>query len=209
MTDPDAYSLGVQSSVPPVPSVPMASARRKRLLVEPWSAGATGWVVIFGAVLIELIGGVVITSMSMAIAVVVLLLPIAIVIGFAVTQWLQVRAAGAASAHWWHLAGAAAALFTWQAWPVTPSALQAIGNARDTCQLIYTTTPACVARATTAISDTHLTWALTGVLIVALALLVRKSRIAAWATIPVALAGCQLAGHFLQVLLMHYHFSGT
>ncbi len=190
-------------------SVPLARPRRHRLLTEPWPAGVTGWIVVFGAVLIELIGGVVVTSMSMAVAVPVLLLPAAIVIGFAIAQWLQVRAAGADSAHWWHLAGVAAALFTWQAWPVTPSALQTISGAHDTCQLIFTATPACIARATSAVTDTHITWAVTGVLIVALALFFRKSRIAAWATIPVALAGCQLAGHFLQVLLLHYHFAGT
>jgi hypothetical protein len=40
-------------------------------------------------------------------------------------------------------------------------------------------------------------------------LLARRSRIAAWASIPVAFAGCQLAGHFFQLLLLHYHFVGA
>ena len=35
-------------------------------------------------------------------------------------------------------------------------------------------------------------------------LLARRSRIAVWAALPAALAGCQLASHFLEQLLLHY-----
>ncbi len=41
-------------------------------------------------------------------------------------------------------------------------------------------------------------------LILAGASLARWSRIAVWATIPAALAGVQLASHFLGQLLLHY-----
>jgi hypothetical protein len=37
------------------------------------------------------------------------------------------------------------------------------------------------------------------------ALLARRSRIAAWATIPLALAGCQLATWFLNQIVLYYH----
>jgi hypothetical protein len=54
--------------------------------------------------------------------------------------------------------------------------------------------------------DGHdLVWWLTGGLILAAALLARRSRIAAWAAIPLAFAGCLLATHFLQLLLLYYH----
>jgi hypothetical protein len=51
-------------------------------------------------------------------------------------------------------------------------------------------------------------WWSTAALILIAALLTRRSRIAAWAAIPVALAGCQLATHFLEELLIHYQVSG-
>jgi len=35
--------------------------------------------------------------------------------------------------------------------------------------------------------------------------LARRSRIAAWATIPLALAGCQLATWFLNRVVLYYH----
>ena len=37
------------------------------------------------------------------------------------------------------------------------------------------------------------------------ALLARRSRIAAWAAIPAALAGCQLATYFLNQIVLYYH----
>jgi hypothetical protein len=41
-------------------------------------------------------------------------------------------------------------------------------------------------------------------LIAVAALLARRSRIAAWAALPIAFAGCQLASHFLEQLLLHF-----
>ena len=41
-------------------------------------------------------------------------------------------------------------------------------------------------------------------MILVTALLTRRSRIVAWAAIPVAFAGCELATYFLQALLNHY-----
>ena len=36
-------------------------------------------------------------------------------------------------------------------------------------------------------------------------LLTRRSRIAAWGAIPIALAGCQLATYFLNQIVLNYH----
>jgi uncharacterized membrane protein len=178
-------------------------------LTVPWQAGITGWIVVFGAVVVELVGGVIVNAMSMAVAAPVFIAPVAIAVGFGVAQWLQMRSVRDEPASWWHFAGIAAGLFTWQAWPVTPSQLQPIANAHDACVMMFTATPACIARATTAMDNSHIIWWVTGGVIVALALLVRRSKIAAWAAVPVALAGCQLAAHVLELLLLHYHVPGA
>lgn len=178
---------------------------RTPFLALPWEGGFTGWIVVFGGVLAELIGGIVTSSMPMAITAPVLLGPVVIAAGFAAVQWQQVRSSGAEPASWWHLTGVAAALFIWLAWPVTPSALTTVSGARETCILLYSPTPGCLSRAAAAMQDSDLAWWLTLVLIAAAALLARRSRIAAWAAIPVALAGCGLAAHFLQLLIIHYH----
>jgi hypothetical protein len=187
----------------------MTQLRPSTFLAQPWEAAVTGWIVVFVGLLVELVGGVVTNAMSMAIAAPILIAPAAVAVGFAAAQWWQVRSSGSDPANWWHLVGVAAALFTWLVWPTTPAALLPIANAREACVMMYTTTPGCIVRATAAMNDSHITWWATGVLIVALALLARRSRIAAWAAIPVAFAGCQLAAHFLEVLLLHYHTPGA
>ncbi len=182
---------------------------RRRFLAQPWQGGVTGWVVVFGALVLELIAGIVVNSMSMAVAATVLIIPAAVAIGFGCAQWLQVRASKAEPVPWWHLAGIAAGLFTWQAWPIVPSALQTVSSPRDVCTMIFTATPDCLARAASALSANHLVFWITGAVIVALGLLARKSRIAVWSATPVALAGCQLAAHFLELLLLRYHVPGS
>jgi len=187
----------------------MTQVRPGPFLTQPWEAGITGWIVVFGGSLVELVGGIVTNSMSMAIAAPILIAPAAIAVGLGLAQWWQVRSRGSDRANWWHLAGIAAALFTWLVWPITPTALIPIANARDACFMMSTATPACLARATSAMDNSHIAWWVTGALIVALAPLARRSRIAAWAAIPVALAGCFLAAHFLELLLLHYHVPGA
>ncbi|HYK27983.1 MAG TPA: hypothetical protein VEV61_08440 [Streptosporangiaceae bacterium] len=176
-------------------------------LAQPWQGGITGWIVVFGAIIVELVGGIVVNSMSMAVAAPVLIAPAVIVLAFSVAQWVQMRSFRSERPSWWHMGAIAMALFTWAVWPVSPSALQS--NAHDTCSVIYTATPDCIARVTSATTSSNITWWVTAGLIVALVPLARRSRIAAWATIPVAFAGCQLASHFYQLLLLHYHFVGA
>lgn len=183
--------------------------RSRPFLTQPWQGGITGWIVVFGAALFELVAGIVANAMSMAVAAPLLIVPAAIAVGFAVTQWVQMRQVRDEPASWWHFVGIAAALFSWAVWPYVPSALQPIANAHDACVMMYTATPGCLARATSAMDNSHITWWLTGAIIVAMAPLARRSRIAAWAPIPVAFAGCQLAGHFLELLLLHYHVPGA
>jgi len=179
--------------------------KRLPLLAQPWEGGVIGWVVVCGALLAELIGGLVTNQMPMVIAAPVLILPAAVVAGFAIAQWWQVRSSGAERASWWHMAGIAAALFTWLVFPTTPGILVTDSNARAACYSLYQPTPACLSRAAQAMDSHDLVWWLTGVLILAAALLVRRSRIAAWGAIPLAFAGCLLATHFLQLLLIYYH----
>ena len=183
--------------------------RSMPFLTRSWQAGVTGWIVIVGAVVFELVAGIIVNTMSMAVAAPVLIAPAAIAVVLGVMQWFQARSVRAEPVNWWHLSAIPLALFTWVAWPVTPSALLPLHNANDVCTFLYTATPSCIARAMSAMTDSHITWWVTGALIVALAPLARRSRIAAWATIPEAFAGCQLAGHFLELLLLHYHFPGA
>jgi hypothetical protein len=89
--------------------------------------------------------------------------------------------------------------------PTKPGIFATESSARAVCYSIYTATPACLSRATQAMDGHNLTWWLTGGLILAAALLARRSRIAPWAAIPLAFAGCLLAAHFLQLVLLYYH----
>ena len=78
--------------------------------------------------------------------------------------------------------------------------------ARRTCATPLPTdhTAACLPRAAQALDAAHLSWYLALVLFGVSVLLARRSRIAVWAALPAALAGCQLAAHFLEQILLHY-----
>jgi hypothetical protein len=179
------------------------------LLTQPWEAGVTGWIVVFGAVLAELVCSFVTFSSPAPVAVPVLLAPAAVAFGVGLVQWWQSHSSGAEPASWWHLGAVAAALFAWLIWPTAPGVLGgATGSAQAACNALPTTqTARCLTLAAGAIDAHNLTWWLTGVMILVAALLTRRSRIAAWAAIPIAFAGCELATHFLQMLLNHYSTS--
>jgi hypothetical protein len=181
---------------------------RRPLLTYPWEAGVTGWVVVFGAVVAEVAGGIVTNQMPMVIAAPVLAFPAAVAAGLSVVQWWQVRSSGAERASWWHLAGIAAAVFVWLLYPTIPGVLATDSSARDACYSLSYPTPGCLSRVSQAMAGHNLVWSLTGVLILIAALLTRRSRIAAWAAIPIAFAGCLLATHFLELLLVYYHAGG-
>jgi hypothetical protein len=189
--------------------------RSAPLLTQPFAAGMTGWIVIFVAVIAELAGGAVVANQtSEAIAVAVLITPVVVVFGFAVVQWWQVTSSGAESAPWWHLAGVAAAIFTWLVWPTVPgpltptTAVTGSSNPRAFCYVLSgTAVPDCLRRTAQAYDHHNLVWWSTGALILIAALLARRSRIAAWGAIPAALAGCQLATWFLNQIVLSYHLS--
>ena len=98
--------------------------RSMPLLTQPFEAGLTGWIVVFGGVIAELAGGAAVSNQtSTATAVLVLILPVVVVFGFAVAQWWQVRSSAAEPASWWHLAGIAAGVLIWLLWPTVPGPL--------------------------------------------------------------------------------------
>jgi hypothetical protein len=159
------------------------------LLTQPFAAGMIGWVVVFGAVVAELAGGAAVANQtSDGIAVPVLVFPVVVAFGFAGVQWWQVRSWGAEPASWWHLAGVAAAALTWLVWPMAPGALA--GTRAAEAEYLRS--------AAQALGTHELVWWSTGAVILIAALLARRSRIAAWAAIPAAFAGCELAIHFLN-----------
>lgn len=188
----------------------------ERLLTQPWRAGVTGWVVVFVAVLAELAGGAAVANQtSAAVAVPVLIVPAVVALGFAVTQWWQVRSSGAEPASWWHLGGIAAAAVTWALWPTIPGALAGNGVSAGTedgrvyCDVLpRAAVSGCLHRAAQAYDFHYLAWWATGAVILLVALLVRRSRIAAYAAIPVAFAGSQLATFFLNQFVVYYHLNG-
>jgi hypothetical protein len=187
----------------------LPSSPRRPLLTLPWEAGVTGWIVVFGAVVAELVAGIVTNRMPMATAVPAIAFPVVAAAGFAVVQWQQVRSSGAEPASWWHLAAIPLAAFTWLVWPTAPGVLAPAGSARAACIiLVGQPTPECLSRAAHAMAGRSLVWWLTGGLIVAAALGARRSRIAAWAAIPAALGGCILATHFLELLIVQYNAGG-
>jgi hypothetical protein len=176
-------------------------------LARPFQGGVTGWIVVGGAMIVELVGGAVTNRLFIAAAVPVLVLPIAVAFGFAGAQWQLTRWSGLEPASRWHLGGAVAALLIWLLWPTAPDQLNgSYGSAQDACDALPTDQNApCLHLAAQAIDAHNLAWWGTLVVILAGASLFRWSRIAVWATVPTALAGCQLASHFLEQLLTHYH----
>jgi hypothetical protein len=179
---------------------------REPLLVRPFQAGMTGWIVVFGAVIIELVGGAVTNQRFLGAALPLLITPVAVAYAFGIVQWWQVRSYGADPASWWHLGAVAAALLVWNLWPIAPGALNgSTGSAADACDALPTdNTAECLHRAAQALDASNLAWWLTLVLFGVSVLLARRSRIAVWTALPAALAGCQVATHFLEQLLLHY-----
>jgi hypothetical protein len=176
-------------------------------LAQPWDGGVAGWLVVFGALVIELIASIATNSAPMPVTALALGLPIVVAAGFSVLQWLQVRSSNAEPASWWHLGGIAAATFAWLVYPTSPGILYGIANARDACAALLgspSTAPGCLARAASAMDGRTTAWWLTGGIILLAALAARRSRIAAWAAIPAAYAGCLLATHYLELLLLYY-----
>ena len=172
------------------------------LLTQPFAGTMTGWVVIFCAVVAELIGGAVVGNQaSAAIAVPVLIAPVVVAFGFAVVQWWQVRSWGAEPASRWHLAGIAAAALIWLLWPgalAGTRALPCTSSSQAICHVLPTAEADYVRRVAQAFGDHGIALWPTVALILIAALLARRSRIAAWAAIPAAFAGCQLASYVLS-----------
>jgi hypothetical protein len=186
-------------------------SRPTPLLTQPFAGAMTAWVVIFVTVIAELAGGAAVANQtSLAVALAVLIAPVVVAFGFAVVQWWQVRASGAEPASWWHLGGVAAAAITWLLWPTVPAALQGTGvpggmrKGHGFCYVLPDPAP-CLHRAAQAADGHYLVFWLTGAVIVLAALLTRRSRIAAYAAIPAAFAGGQLAAFFLNQFVLYYH----
>jgi hypothetical protein len=159
-------------------------------------------------------GAVVANQLSTITAVLVLVLPVVVMFGFAVVQWWQVRSSAAESASWWHLGGPAAGLLIWVLWPTVPGPLSGTTTVPGTspgqavCSVLPATAVAdCLRRTAQAYDDHNLAFWSTGALILIAALLARRSRIAAWAAIPAAAAGGQLATYFLNQIVLYYHLA--
>ena len=188
----------------PVDDQPSRSVPR---LARPFEGGVAGWIVICAAVIAELAGGAAVANqMSTTVAVLVLVLPVVVAFGFAVVQWWQVRTSGAEPANWWHLGGVAAAVLIWVLWPTVPGPLSDSSNGLAFCNTLPTAAASeCLHRTAQAFDNHNIAWWSTAAVFLIAALLARRSRIAPWAAIPAALAGCQLATYFLNQIVLSYH----
>jgi hypothetical protein len=179
------------------------------LLTRSWEAAVTGWVVVFGAILVEIAAAVVTNRAPMSVAAPCLIVPAVFPVAVALAQWWQVTRAHGERSSWWHLSGVAIGALLWVADPTVPSAITGAGSGRQVCgQFQADITAGCLQRADYAVSGHTMVWLITGGLIIGLALLTRRARIAAWATLPVAFAGCSLSYHYLELLLRHYNWGG-
>jgi hypothetical protein len=165
--------------------------------------------VVFVGLVADIVAGIATSKAPALVTTLVLAFLAAVAIGFSIAQYLQARSCSAEPASWWHLGGIAAAALAWLTWPTSPGMLDGVNAARPACMvLLGKPTADCLARASHAFDSQNLAWWLTGALIVMMALLSRRARMAAWAAIPVALAGCLLASHFLELLVLHYQPGG-
>jgi hypothetical protein len=183
---------------------------RQPLLTRSWEASVTGWVVVFGAILLAVGAAVVTNRAPMSVTAPCLIVAAVFPIAIALAQWWQVTRAHGERSSWWHLGGVAIGALLWVADPIVPSALTGASSGRQVCgQFQADITVGCLQRADYAVSGHTMVWLITGGLIVGLALLTRRARIAPWASIPVAIAGCSLSYHYLELLLLHYNIFGS
>ena len=179
------------------------------LLVRPFDGAVTGFVVVFLAMAVEIVSGAFASRMSPAVTIPLLVGPVVVAYGVALLQWWQVRAAGADRPSWWHLGAVVAALILWYVLPREPQQLAPFQNAGSAClSLPIPAHTDCIPRAAQAFDNYTLVWWSAFGLILVGAMLARRSRIAAWAALPVALAGAILADNMLEQLLVHFNVSG-
>ena len=184
---------------------------REPLLVRPFESGTIAGILGIAATLIAIIGGAVASRDSPLVTVPLLVIPIAVMTGFAVAQWLQMRASGADPVSCWQLLAVVVGLLLWYLSPRVPQPLADLHNARAVCSALPIPLSAhadCLQHAAQAFDNARIVWWAALALILLLALLARRSRIAAWAAIPTGLVGCVLANNMLEQVLVHFGISG-
>ena len=102
---------------------------REPLLVRPFEAGTIAAILGIAGTLIAIIGGAVASRDSLLVTVPLLVTPIVVMIGFAVAQWLQMRASGADPISWWQLLAVVVGLLLWSLSPRVPQPLADLHDA--------------------------------------------------------------------------------
>lgn len=154
------------------------------------------WIVCVAGLAVVLIGGAVTNRMSFAVAAATLGTPAAIFVGFAVAEWLEARRTGVVLARG-HLAGPGVAVVLWLLYTAGGGGDLYFGKNYYCQSFIGDPAVACLRDAGQALHRGHLVSWVGLAVVVALTPLARRSRIAAWSTIPIALAAQTLALHFL------------
>jgi hypothetical protein len=96
-------------------------------------------------------------------------------------------------------------MVTWLIYQAAPGDLSFNPSASALCRYVgKANAPECLARADLARTHAHIAWWSTGVLILLLVPLARRSRTAAWGAVAIGIAGSGFALHFLEVFTRSY-----
>jgi hypothetical protein len=154
------------------------------------------WIVCAAGMAVVLIGGSVTNRMSFGVAAATLVTPAVIFAGFAAAEWLEARRTGVVLPRG-HLAGPGVGVVLWLIYTAGGGGDLTFGKHWYCRSIIGDPAAACLRDAGQALHNAHLvSW--TGLAMAGtFALLARRSRIAAWSTIPLVLAAQTLAVHFL------------
>jgi hypothetical protein len=157
------------------------------------------WIVCAAGVVAVFVGASVTDRMSFGVAAVTLATPVVIFAGFAVAEVLEARRTGVVLPRG-HLAGPGVAVVLWLIYTAGAAGDLNFGKGFYCRSIIGDPATACLRDAGHTLHNAHLvSW--TGLAMVGVfALLARRSRVAAWSTIPLVLAAQTLALHLLVPL---------
>ncbi len=172
-------------------------------MARSWWLSCQAWIVSAGAFVAVLAGVLVTHLMSTRVMAITLAVPVVIVVAVAAYEWWTARGYCHVLPRP-HLLGVVAGLVTWLLYQRAPSGLSFHPSPTRLCAYVDRPTAECLTRAAAARSHSDLAWWLTGVLILMLATLARRSRTAAWSAPAIGFAGGGFALHFVEALIHAY-----
>jgi hypothetical protein len=172
---------------------------------RPEQLTVRAWFVVAGLCVLTLIAGTVTYSMATVTMTFAVGPLVAICIAYSSFEWLEARKLGESVISRWHLTGAVLSLIIWLMLSTRPP-----GSSAEEIQIACSAPPLGVSTAT-CLADANaaewgnriVSWGSLGI-IALLAVVGRRSRVAAWSTLMVATAGQTLAIQFIREFLREY-----